>query len=62
MKVCSMSQGRLFVWKSHWKALGWACKLGGVSGNHQGRANGINHVDGDSDIAPACQLCVGMAQ
>ena len=25
-----MSQDRTYLWKSHWKQLGWACKLGGV--------------------------------
>lgn len=30
--------------------VGW----GGVSGNYQGRANGINQVDGGSDMAPIC--------
>ena len=25
---------------------------GGVSGNHQGGANSVSQVDGDSDIAP----------
>ena len=24
-----MSQERTFGWESHWKQLGWACKLGG---------------------------------
>ena len=28
----------------------------GVLGNHQGRANSGSQVDGDSDMAPACQL------
>ena len=33
--------------------VGW----GGVSGNHQGRANSVSLVVGDSDMAPACWLC-----
>ena len=30
LKVCSMSQDKLLVWKHHWKQLGWASKLDGV--------------------------------
>ena len=32
---------------------------GGVSGDLQGRANGVSQVDGVSDVAQACQLCCG---
>ena len=35
------------------KQLGWAHKLGGeVSGDLQGRSNGVSQVDGVSDMAP----------
>ena len=33
--------------------VGW----GVVSGNHQGKANGVSQVEEDSDMAPTCQLC-----
>lgn len=48
-KVHSISQDRLFVWKSLWKYLEW----GRVSGYHQGRRNRISQVDGNS----TCPLC-----
>ena len=56
-----MNQDRPSIWKNHWKQLGWAYRSSkeGVSGNHQGRANTVSQVDGDSDMASACQLFVG---
>ena len=33
-----MSQDRSFIWKSDWKALGWACNLGGAV------SQGINRI------------------
>ena len=33
-----MSQDRLFVLKSHWRWLGWACKLAGVGSQEITRA------------------------
>ena len=57
-----MCQDKLFVWKSHCKWLGCAqIWVGQGSGDHQGRANSVNQVNGDSDMAPACQLCAGRA-
>ena len=37
-KVWGMSQDRPFVWKYHWKQLGWAHKLGGVGSQEVTRA------------------------
>lgn len=55
-----MSQDSPFVWKRHWKGLGWACKLGwaGSQGIHQGGANSVSQVDRESDMGP-CGLCQG---
>lgn len=33
--------------------------LVGVLGNHQGRAKGVNKVDGDSSMAPVCICTLG---
>ena len=30
-----------------------------VLGSHHGRSNSVSQVDGDSDMVPTCQLCVG---
>ena len=50
--VHSMSKDRPFVWRSYWKGLGWAHKLGGMgSQNHQGRENSVSQLDGDSHSA-----------
>ena len=49
--------------KSHWKGVGQAASwLGQVSGNHKDRANSVSQVDGDSYMAPGCELFVGRAQ
>ena len=61
--VLSIKQERLFVWKSHWKQLGWACELGGVKSHGITRegANSVSQVDGVSNVVPACWLfvCIG---
>ena len=50
-----MSQDSPFIWKSHWKWLGWACKLGGgrVSGNYHDGVNDDCQADRDSDMVSA---------
>ena len=56
-KVCNMIQDRLYG-----KATGnclVACKLGGVSGNHQDGVYGIIQVDGDLAITAACFCTLG---
>ena len=42
--------------------VGSKAALGGVSRNYQGKVNSISQVEGDSDMAPACWLCVGRSQ
>ena len=32
-------------------------RWGRASGNHQGRTKSVGHVDGLSDVAPACWFC-----
>ena len=45
-----MTQDSPFIWKSHRKHP----KFGGAeSQNHQGAANSVNQVDGDTDMVPA---------
>ena len=39
--------------------LGWACKLGWVSGYLQGGSDSVSQPDGVSDMAPVCWLCGG---
>ena len=60
-KFGSTSQDKWFVWKGHWKQLGWDQKVGrvGDSSNHQGRSNSVSQVDEDSDMAPGCWSCGG---
>ena len=50
-----MSQDQSFICKS---SLGGpkSC-VGGVSGDVLGGSNNVSHIDGVSDMAPACQLC-----
>lgn len=45
------------LYKSHWKWLRWAQKLGGLEA--QGRASSVSQIDGDTDMIPACLLCMG---
>ena len=61
-KIGSMNLDRLFIWTSHWKQFGWACKLGGVGSQEITRAVNSGQVGGDSDMVPTCQFCRGRAQ
>ena len=47
-KVYNMNQDRPFVWKSHWKCLGWTHKLGGsgTQGITRVGQTSISHVNG----------------
>ena len=48
-----MSQDKSFVWKAPGNSLGdLKDGGGGASGNHQGVANSMSHVDGVSYMAP----------
>ena len=42
--------------------MGWQIGWGEVSGNQQSGENNVSQVDGVSDMAPACWLCVGTVQ
>ena len=59
-----MSQGRPFIWKRHWKQLGWACKLGGAEPQWitKVRQHSVSQVDGISGMSPNCQVCWGRAK
>ena len=37
--------------------MGPSVGLNGFSGNHQGRANGFNYFEGDSDMLPSASTC-----
>ena len=57
-----MSQDKPFVWKSHWKQLGWKVGWGGASGNHQDEANSVNQVAEVSDRCPPASSLWGGLQ
>ena len=56
-----MSQDKPFVWKSHWKQLRWARKLGRAGSQGIPRAGQtVRQVDEVSDMAPCCWLCASV--
>ena len=62
-KVCSTSQNRHWYSKDTGNSLsGPVSWWGRISRNHQGEANSVSQVDGDSDMASAFQVCVERAQ
>lgn len=56
-KVCSISQDRSLVWKSHGKWLRWAQRFGGAGYQgitRTGLTNNVSQVDRDLGMMPVC--------
>ena len=55
-EVCSMSWGRLLLWKNHWKWLQHSVQVwwGRYSGSHQGKGNSISQINRKLRFGASC--------